>query len=82
MIVINTFNIRDIRNKKNPYIYIYITVEAKHPVGGARSGSRMALPMATASGVNLVEELAAMTSPSRHVGAGASAGAVRMSHGG
>ena len=57
-------------------------MEPKPTVGGVRAGSRMALPMATASGVNLVEELAAMASPSRHVGAGASAGAVRMSHGG
>ncbi|RUS77013.1 hypothetical protein EGW08_015238 [Elysia chlorotica] len=57
-------------------------VEPKPSVAGARAGSRMALPMATASGVNLIEELAAMASPSRYVGAGASAGAVRMSHGG
>ncbi|GFO43539.1 coiled-coil domain-containing protein 81-like [Plakobranchus ocellatus] len=61
----------------------YLTeMEPKPPVGGPRTGSRMALPMATASGINLAEELAAMTSHSRQGGAGASAGAVRMSHGG
>ncbi|GFS09239.1 coiled-coil domain-containing protein 81-like [Elysia marginata] len=57
-------------------------IEPRPPVGCGRTGSRMALPMATASGINLIDELAAMASPPRPAGAGASAGAVRMSHGG
>lgn len=64
-----------------PNIVQQLDVEPK-AVGGSRTASRMALPMATASGINLVEELAAMSSPPRTVAAGASAGAVRMSHAG